>query len=164
MKTSAAICLFCLVSTTVSADSDDALAEAGNGDCHAEHPIPDELAVVVLREAAKESGRGRLCVSIDHADPSDEVMAILDLPEDLVIPGSACKRVGRPEHRTVVETKNGRPAQFLELSAYHPAQAGRGNISIRYSAGDWRGYGRAIEVYFEDGQWRIGAELGWTIE
>lgn len=126
--------------------------------------IPDELAREVLRKAVQEPGRGRLCVRINGADPSGELIAALQLPEDLVIPGSACKRVGKPEQRQVVESETGKPAQFLSLTNFVLTEPDRGSISIMYSAGDWQGYGRAVEVRIEDGVWRVGAETGWIIE
>ena len=126
--------------------------------------IPDELAREVLRKSVQEPGRGRLCIRINSADPSDELIAALHLPEDLVIPASACKRVGMPEHRQVVETATGKPAQFLSLSNFVLPEPGRGSISIMYSAGDWQGYGRTVEVQIEDGVWRVGAETGWIVE
>lgn len=126
--------------------------------------IPDELAREVLLKGVQESGRGRLCVHINGADPSDELIAALQLPEDLVIPGSACKRVGKPEQRRVVEIQTGKPAQFLGLSDFVLTEPGKGVISIMYSAGDWQGYGRAVAVSLEDGVWRVGAESGWIVE
>jgi hypothetical protein len=111
-----------------------------------------EAAITWLLQRAAPSQI--ICLDVDGNDPDPALGTRLrDLGPWL--PASSC-RVLPAEHRsTIVQTTDGREAEFLSLGAVVQADETHATIKYAWSAGQWTGHGGTLDLELFEGVWRV---------
>jgi len=111
-----------------------------------------QAAIASLLHRARSSPV--ICLSVDGNDPDPALSTRLrDLGPWL--PASSC-RVLPAEHRsTIVQTTDGREAEFLSLGPVVQPDETHATIKYAWSAGKWTGHGGTLDLELFEGVWRV---------